>query len=38
MLSQFCDRAIWLDHGQVVMKGEIGEVIQAYEGRVVGNP
>ena len=31
--AQFCDRGIWLDHGQVVMQGEIGEVIQAYEGR-----
>jgi ABC-type polysaccharide/polyol phosphate transport system ATPase subunit len=38
MLAQFCDRAIWLDHGQVVMQGDIGEVIQAYEGRTVGNP
>ena len=38
LLGQFCDRAIWLDHGQVVMQGEINEVVQAYEGRVVGNP
>jgi lipopolysaccharide transport system ATP-binding protein len=35
MLGQFCDRAIWLDHGQVVMQGDINEVIQAYEGRAV---
>jgi ABC-type polysaccharide/polyol phosphate transport system ATPase subunit len=36
MLAQFCDRAIWLDHGQVVMQGDLTEVLQAYEGRVVG--
>ena len=33
LLLQFCDRGIWLDHGQVVMQGEIGEVIAAYEGK-----
>jgi ABC-type polysaccharide/polyol phosphate transport system ATPase subunit len=38
MLAQFCDKAIWLDHGQVVMQGDIAEVIQAYEGRSVGTP
>jgi lipopolysaccharide transport system ATP-binding protein len=38
MLTQFCDRAIWLDHGEVVMQGKIQEVIQAYEGRVLANP
>jgi homopolymeric O-antigen transport system ATP-binding protein len=35
LLTQFCDRAIWLDHGQVVMQGEIHEVLEAYEGRAV---
>jgi lipopolysaccharide transport system ATP-binding protein len=38
LLTQFCDRAIWLDHGQLVMQGEINEVIEAYEGRTVPNP
>jgi ABC-type polysaccharide/polyol phosphate transport system ATPase subunit len=38
LLTSFCDRAIWLDHGQLVMQGEINEVIEAYEGRTVPNP
>jgi ABC-type polysaccharide/polyol phosphate transport system ATPase subunit len=33
LLLQFCDRGIWLDHGQLVMQGEIGEVLAAYEGK-----
>lgn len=37
LLTHFCDRAIWLDHGQLVMQGEIHEVIEAYEGRTVPN-
>jgi ABC-type polysaccharide/polyol phosphate transport system ATPase subunit len=37
LLTHFCDRAIWLDHGQLVMQGEIHEVIEAYEGRAVPN-
>jgi homopolymeric O-antigen transport system ATP-binding protein len=37
LITQFCDRAIWLDHGQVVMQGEIHEVLEAYEGRAVPN-
>ncbi len=35
LLLQFCDRGIWLDHGQLVMQGEIHHVIEAYEGRTV---
>jgi lipopolysaccharide transport system ATP-binding protein len=35
LLTQFCDRAIWLDHGQLVMQGDIHEVIDAYEGRTL---
>lgn len=35
LLSQFCDRGIWLDHGQVMMQGDIRDVISAYEGRAV---
>jgi hypothetical protein len=27
-----CDRAIWLDHGELMMAGRIGEVVEAYEG------
>lgn len=33
MIKALCDRAIWLDHGRVVMDGEIGGVLAAYEGR-----
>lgn len=33
ILFHLCQRAIWLDHGQVVMDGEIGSVVAAYEGR-----
>ena len=33
MVQQLCDRAIWLDHGQVVMHGPIAEVTQAYNDR-----
>jgi ABC-type polysaccharide/polyol phosphate transport system ATPase subunit len=33
-LRELCDRAIWLDHGQLIMDGPIGEVSAAYEGRL----
>jgi lipopolysaccharide transport system ATP-binding protein len=32
MVQELCDRAIWLDHGELVMSGRIGDVIEAYEG------
>jgi ABC-type polysaccharide/polyol phosphate transport system ATPase subunit len=32
-LRQMCDRAIWLDHGQVVAKGSIDKVLTAYRGQ-----
>jgi lipopolysaccharide transport system ATP-binding protein len=28
-----CKRAIWLDHGSVMMDGPVDEVLEAYEGR-----
>jgi len=34
VLEELCDRAIWLDHGEMVMCGEIKEVCAAYEGRL----
>ena len=34
MIQQLCDRAIWLDHGRQVMTGPIGEVTEAYAGRL----
>ena len=33
MVQELCDRAIWLDHGEVMMAGSIVEVTQAYAGR-----
>jgi ABC-type polysaccharide/polyol phosphate transport system ATPase subunit len=35
MVQQFCDRALWLDHGELLMDGKIGEVFDAYSGRTV---
>ena len=32
MVQELCDRAIWLDHGELVMSGRIRDVIEAYEG------
>ncbi|MGV9670675.1 MULTISPECIES: galactan export ABC transporter ATP-binding subunit Wzt/RfbE [unclassified Gordonia (in: high G+C Gram-positive bacteria)] len=31
-LAQLCDRALWIDHGEVRMDGGIEEVVGAYEG------
>ena len=30
--KQMCDRAIWLDHGQVMADGHVREVLASYEG------
>jgi lipopolysaccharide transport system ATP-binding protein len=32
MVQQLCDKAIWLDHGEMVMGGKISEVLEAYNG------
>ena len=32
MVQELCDRAIWLDHGQLMMSGRIQDVVEAYEG------
>jgi ABC-type polysaccharide/polyol phosphate transport system ATPase subunit len=29
-VEEFCDRAIWLDKGEVAAQGETGEVVEAY--------
>ncbi len=34
-LHQLCDRAIWLDHGQMMMDGTAAAVIEHYEGRSI---
>jgi ABC-type polysaccharide/polyol phosphate transport system ATPase subunit len=33
MVQELCDRAIWLDRGELMMSGPIRDVIAAYEGR-----
>jgi ABC-type polysaccharide/polyol phosphate transport system ATPase subunit len=30
---ELCERAVWLDHGEVMMYGKIEDVFEAYEGR-----
>ena len=30
-----CDRAIWIDHGSVMMDGRVNDVLDAYQGRAV---
>lgn len=32
-LEKLCDRALWLDHGQVMAEGQLADVIALYEGR-----
>ena len=32
MVQALCDRAIWLDRGELMMSGRIGDVIEAYQG------
>lgn len=33
MIQQLCERALWLDHGALVMDGPVAEIVAAYEGR-----
>jgi ABC-type polysaccharide/polyol phosphate transport system ATPase subunit len=33
IIQQFCDRAIWLDHGELIMQGPVLEISEAYAGR-----
>jgi ABC-type polysaccharide/polyol phosphate transport system ATPase subunit len=35
MVEQLCDRALWLDRGELLMDGEIHQVLQAYSGRTI---
>jgi ABC-type polysaccharide/polyol phosphate transport system ATPase subunit len=32
-ITQMCDRALWLDHGEVMAHGDVRQVLDAYEGR-----
>src|SRR5580698_7804201 len=31
-VRQMCDRAVWIDHGSVMMHGRVNEVLDAYQG------
>ena len=33
MVQRFCDQAVWLDHGELMMHGPLCEVVSAYEGQ-----
>jgi ABC-type polysaccharide/polyol phosphate transport system ATPase subunit len=33
MIRQLCDRAVWLDHGELILSGAVNEVVEAYAGR-----
>jgi lipopolysaccharide transport system ATP-binding protein len=35
MVQELCDKAIWLDHGEMMMSGPIAEVMEAYNGKRV---
>jgi ABC-type polysaccharide/polyol phosphate transport system ATPase subunit len=37
-LQNLCTRALWLDHGQLIMDGPVNDVLQAYEGRSLHAP
>ncbi len=34
-VTEMCDRALWIDHGSVMMDGSVREVLDAYQGRAV---
>ncbi|MGH9664544.1 MAG: ABC transporter ATP-binding protein [Bryobacteraceae bacterium] len=34
VVMDLCDRAIWLDHGELIMTGDTKDVFEAYEGRL----
>jgi lipopolysaccharide transport system ATP-binding protein len=38
MVLELCDRALWLDHGQLVMQGAAASVIEAYQVEVTHGP
>jgi ABC-type polysaccharide/polyol phosphate transport system ATPase subunit len=33
LIRQLCDRAIWLDHGELILSGAVGDVLEAYAGQ-----
>ncbi|MGP0075574.1 MAG: ABC transporter ATP-binding protein [Bryobacteraceae bacterium] len=34
-VGDMCDRAIWIDHGSLMMEGRVSDVLDAYHGRAV---
>jgi ABC-type polysaccharide/polyol phosphate transport system ATPase subunit len=34
-VAHMCDRAIWIDHGAVMLDGKVRDVLDAYQGRAV---
>jgi ABC-type polysaccharide/polyol phosphate transport system ATPase subunit len=34
-VAEMCDRALWIDHGSVMMDGSVRDVLDAYQGRAV---
>src|ERR1700722_11745236 len=35
VIQQLCDRALWLDHGELIMSGSVADVSAAYAGRQI---
>jgi homopolymeric O-antigen transport system ATP-binding protein len=33
LLEKFCDQAVWLDHGELIMTGTVHETLESYSGR-----
>jgi lipopolysaccharide transport system ATP-binding protein len=38
MVQRVCERAIWLDHGQLIASGPVLEILEAYTGQPVAAP
>ena len=34
LITEFCDRALWLDHGELVMQDQAERVLAAYHGQM----
>jgi len=37
IIHQLCDRALWLDHGELMLSGSVADVSAAYAGRQTAN-
>ena len=33
IIQQLCDRALWLDHGELILSGSVADVSAAYAGQ-----